>query len=65
MIDSRRETAFIDTFIVRAKWDRYKSLMANRARRPKILDLLNHNLDCDAAYAQAVEGEAGASSLLS
>ena len=56
MPDVIREDAFIDTFILPAKRDRYKQLLANPRRRSEFLDRLNHNLDFIPALAQQIPG---------
>ena len=48
------EDATVRAFIVPAKRDRYAALLANPAKRAKILDLLNHCRDFDARYATAL-----------
>ena len=50
-----RERLFIETFVVRSKRDRYVTLLGNSKTRPKILGLLNHNLDVD--WTLAIEAK--------
>lgn len=48
------ETAFVKTFIARAKWARYLQLLGNRRRRGEILARLDHKLDYLPALAMNV-----------
>ena len=45
------EGALIDAFIIPAKRERWRSLLANSKRRAKIVDGLNHLGDLDPRYA--------------
>ena len=51
------EEAFVDAFVVRAKRDRFKGLLAHPKRRAKFLDALNHSRDFDLAYAELVPSD--------
>lgn len=55
MPDTEEEIAFVEAFIIPAKRERYKLLLANRKRRSEILDRLNHVLDLIPALATRVE----------
>ncbi len=49
-----REEALVDAFLVPAKRERYKALLANKKRRGKFLDGLNHLADLDPRYTTEV-----------
>src|SRR5579864_470177 len=49
------EKAFVLTFIVRDKQQRYLELLSNAKRRPKILGRLNHKLDIDWSLARLIK----------
>ena len=59
-----REEALIDAFIVPAKRNRYKSLLAKATRRKSFLDVLNHLWDLDPRYATEVSSGTEALALL-
>ena len=54
MPDVEQESAFVDAFIVPAKRERYKTLLANPKKRQDILDRFNHTLDFIPALAEEV-----------
>ncbi len=58
------EEALVDAFIVPAKRERYKSLLANRQRRAKFLDVLNHCNDLNPRYAAEIQSQADVVALL-
>jgi hypothetical protein len=58
------EEELIDAFIVSSKRERYKTLLASRRRRGKILDGLNHLQDLDPKYATEVPFKTDVASLL-
>jgi hypothetical protein len=59
------EEALVDAFIVSAKRERYKAMMANGKRRRSFLDVLNHCADIDPRYATAIASNADVVALLS
>ena len=58
------EEALVDAFIVPAKRERYKALLASKKRRKKLLDGLNHLADLDARYATPIPSNADVLALL-
>ena len=54
MAVNEHEEAFVRSFIVKDRRERYLSLLANPKRRPKLLDRLNHQLDLDYAFATPI-----------
>lgn len=55
MPDDRKfwEEKFVDSYVLESKRSRYKKLLHDPKKRPKILDRLNHNADLD--FAKAIE----------
>lgn len=51
MSNTVREETFVNTFVDKAKRERYKTLLASAKNRKKILDALNYNFDFDEALA--------------
>lgn len=58
------EEALVDAFIVPAKRERYKGFLANRKRRGKLLDGLNHCSDFDPRYATEIPSKTDVFALL-
>lgn len=58
------EDALVNAFIVPHKKSRYRTLLANPKRRPKILDGLNHLGDLDPRYAEDLPSGTDVLSLL-
>ena len=58
------EEALVDAFIVPAKRERYKGLLANRKRRAKLLDGLNHCHDFDPRYVTEIPSNSDVVALL-
>ena len=58
------EEALVDAFIVPAKRERYKALLASRRRRAKLLDGLNHCRDLDPRYATEIASSTDVVALL-
>ena len=58
------EDALVDAFIVPAKRERYKALLANRRRRATFLDGLNHCRDLDLRYATEISSSTDVVALL-
>jgi len=58
------EEALVDAFIVPAKRERYKTLLANPKRRRKLLDGLNHCRDLDPRYATQIPSKTDVVALL-
>jgi hypothetical protein len=56
MPDAEQENAFIETFLVPERRERYKQLLSNPKRRADILDRLNHNLDFLPSLAFSIPG---------
>jgi|SRR5579871_2142987 len=54
MLDTKQEAAFVESFIISEKRERYKALLANPKKRQDILERLNHTLDFIPALAQEV-----------
>ena len=51
------EEKFVDSCVLEAKRSRYKKLLRDPEKRPKILDRLNHNADFDFAKANELSGQ--------
>ena len=51
---NEHESAFVSTFIVAERRERYVALLGNPKRRGKVLDRLNHSQDIDLSLARQV-----------
>ena len=54
MRNKKREETFVNTFVHKAKRERYIALLSNPKKWKKILEVLNHNFDFDEALATVV-----------
>ena len=59
-----REEALVDAFIVPAKRERYKMLLASNKSRARILDELNHLCDLNSRYAIEIPSKSDVAALL-
>ena len=49
-----QEEAFVKSFIVKGKQDRYVHLLSSKTHRNKILDTFNHNLSFNPEHAELI-----------
>ena len=56
MPDTAQENAFVETFVLSERRERYMQLLANPKRRKAFLDRLNHNLDYLPNLARKIPG---------